>query len=91
MAHHSDRPDPILNELLKEEARKNKLGATGNYPQGMLTNTDEGELKMGIAHTSEKVIINFGTPVEWIGFDPEQAREIARLLIEHANAIMNHK
>lgn len=61
------------------------LGATGQHPQGKLNDGDEGELRFGVASVGEKVILNFGKPVAWVGFDPAQAREIARLLSQHAD------
>lgn len=104
MAHHgSDDLSPetrrllneqflnSLDELMKRESARMKLGATGLFPQGKLDESDEGELKLGVAHTPEKVILNFGKPIAWIGFDPSQAREIGRLLVHHANEIERKK
>lgn len=91
MGHHGNEVPPELNELLMEELRRaheeHKFGATGQYPMGKLNQSDEGEIRFGVAHTQDKVILNFGTPVAWIGFDADQADEIARLLTEHAAAI----
>jgi hypothetical protein len=95
MAHHGSNPDspPISQELLdklcQKEAKLNDLGATGRYPLGKMVNDDEGELRLGVAHTPEKVVLNFGKPVAWIGFDADQADEIAKLLHEHAAAVRN--
>lgn len=61
-----------------------KLGPTGNFPQGKLKSDDEGEIKIGVTNDKGKVIIDFGKPVAWIGFDPAQAKEIGRLLNLHA-------
>lgn len=101
MAHHSE--DEISSELAKfilqdrlretlaSEAKKQNLGATGNFPLGKLSEDDEGELRLAIGHTPEKVLLNFGKPVAWIGFAPDEAEEIANLLKEHAAAIRNGK
>lgn len=81
MSHHSASP---LSRAMHEQ-----FGPTGEYPRGKLTASDEGEIMVGIAHDQESktVIIDFGTPVRWIGFTGEQANEIAATLIKHANAL----
>lgn len=62
------------------------LGATGKYPNGKLDEHDEGEIKIAIAAdpANRCVRIDFGKPVAFIGFTPEQAREIADMLTEKA-------
>jgi hypothetical protein len=65
----------------KLEAR---LGATGQFPEGKLADNDEGEIRVAIGQQNGKVVIDFGKPVAWIGFTPEQAEEIAVTLREHA-------
>lgn len=97
MAHHSEdelTPEIArfilrdrLEETMRNEAKKMQLGSTGQYPLGKLAPTDEGELRLAVAHTPDKVVINFGKPVAWIGFTADQADEIAALLKEHATAI----
>lgn len=67
-----------------DESQLSGLGPTGNFPQGKLNSNDEGELALGITHDKGKVIIDFGKPVAWIGFDPKQAKEIARMFELHA-------
>jgi hypothetical protein len=84
-AHH----DGIQDERMKEFAEKffkgkDKLGATGEFPQGKLTPYDQGEIKMAIGVEQNKVVIHFGKEVAWIGFDRKQAIELAGLLIDHA-------
>lgn len=61
------------------------LGATMKYPRGKLHESDEGELQMGVTVKLGTVILAFGTPTAWIGMPPQQARELARLLIERAD------
>jgi len=64
-----------------------KLGATGQFPRGMLGPSDEGALQMGVAHDSKgNVILNFGKEVSWIGMPAEQAIEFAKLIMRHAGA-----
>jgi len=65
---------------------KPKLGATGDFPLGKMNNDDEGGLKLGVTHTKDPamVILNFGTPVAWLGLTPKQARSLGLLLIKRA-------
>ncbi len=67
-----------LNDGLGLDPRKSlKLGATGNYPQGVLEAHDEGELRLAVAYDK---------PVAWLGLPPEQAVAIAHSLLKHAGA-----
>ena len=63
-----------------------KPGKTGDFPEGKLNEDDEGGLVMSIGYDSKKnvVVINFGTPVMWVGMAPEQAIEFANLIIANA-------
>lgn len=67
--------------------RRPKLGAIGQHPEGKMTAHDEGGLRFGIANDGAHVIINFGTPVAWLGLGPSDARDLAKLLITHAEAV----
>ena len=88
--HHSEQPmqsSPV--DRVAIEAEILRLGATGQFPQGKIDKTDEGEIAIAIAigHRQNKVIINFGKPVAWIGFDKKQALQIAESLRTHAEQI----
>ncbi len=80
MHHSSEQMARFMREM---------LGPTREFPRGKLNQSDEGEIKIGIAHDPESktVIIDFGASVTWVGFTGEQAVEIADLLINHANAL----
>jgi len=82
MAHHSEQ----LTAELKEAADRLKLGATGDYPQGKLNETDEGEIQLAVTADTDagKVLMNFGTSVVWIGFDYEQALALADSIRDNA-------
>lgn len=71
--HHSEQPDPDMAKLLG-------LGPTKKFPEGKLNDKDEGEIKIAIGISNGKVVINFGSPVAWIGFSAQQARQIAESL-----------
>ena len=85
MAHHSSNMDPRFFEKLF--TAKPELGPTGQFPEGKLTDSDEGEIRIGITHMNGKVVIDFGKPTAWIGFTAEQADGIAELLKKHADKI----
>ena len=92
MAHHGQNPfegaEPEVFKKMKENLKRldvaNALGDTGRYPQGALTKDDEGELKFAVVRHGNKIVLSFGKPVEWIGFDSDQAIELAQLLIKRA-------
>ena len=89
MSHHSN--GPFADEMWSEgqsraefERAFGKLGATGQFPRGKLTENDEGEIRIAIGQKDGKVLIDFGKPVAWIGFSAEEAEQIATTLREHA-------
>jgi hypothetical protein len=64
--------------------KKPPLGATGEFPRGKLNADDEGAIRLGVTHSQGNVVIEFGTPVKWIGLPPEQAMDLARAIMQHA-------
>lgn len=87
MGHHSTREDAAIRELFRQSGNAQtaeKLGATGEFPQGKLTEQDEGEIRMAVGAANGKVVIDFGQPTAWVGMDPLQARELAASLMEKA-------
>jgi len=64
-----------------------ELGATGKFPQGKLTDDDLGELNLAVTIFDEKVVVHFGKSVEWIGFDPDQAIQLATEILKMAGNI----
>lgn len=85
MSHHG-------NDRISEELRRQLLdtasfrGALGTFPQGKLTAKDEGALQFGVTERDGKVVLDFGTPVAWVGLDPQQAADLASLMLKHARA-----
>lgn len=61
-----------------------QLGPTGEFPEGKIHEDDEGGLNMAVGHKGELVFINFGKPVQWIGMNPSEALQLAKLITEHA-------
>lgn len=98
MSHHegsdgniSDAMKSLLGEHMKRQdvadhiaEVRDHLGATGEHPQGLLTEDDEGGIRIGFTAAGGKVVMAFGKEVEWIGFDAEQARAIAQTILDRA-------
>ena len=74
MHHGSDEPK---DDVIRKAAEALRLGATGRFPEGQLDPSDEGEIRIGIAHLDGKVVLNFGKPVAWFALTPRQARQLA--------------
>lgn len=75
---------------LRNEFRKG-LGATGRHPQGKLVTDDEGEILIAVGNTDGKVVVEFGKPIAWIGFSPEQALDLAQSIRAHAMNIKDRQ
>lgn len=64
-----------------------KLGATGEFPDGSFGPHDKGALTMGVAtDKAGNVHVNFGCKISWFAMPPEQAIDLARLILRHAGA-----
>ena len=99
MAHHGSEPSDAEEPKRFEDIQKcNKLmrdllsttgfkGALGEFPEGKLTKTDEGAIQFAIGEKDGKVVIDFGTPVHWVGMTPQQAAEFASLLLKRAREV----
>ena len=86
MSNHSSTPGDFEHHM-REILDKPLIGATGQHTQGKLTPHDEGGIQFAVGSKDRKVVINFGTPVAWLGMPPEQAVELAQLLISHARQV----
>jgi hypothetical protein len=60
-------------------------GPTNRFPRGKVNEHDEGELKLAVYHKDGTVFMDFGKPTAWLGLDKKAAREMAALLMEHAD------
>jgi len=65
---------------------KRPIGATGAFPEGRISEDDEGELRLGVTREGEVIKLAFGKPVAWLGFPPETAIELGKMLIKRAGA-----
>ena len=90
MAHHSS--DPAMRDFDRQRmelaAQQMRLGATGRHPLPSVSPDDEGEIQMALSHDAgkRKVYLNFGKPVAWIGFSPEQAADLAEAILAQTRA-----
>lgn len=73
--------------LLKQHLNDN-LGPTGKYPEGKISERDEGEIAFAVGVEQGKIALNFGKPIAFIAFTPEQAMEIARLIRNKAKRLL---
>jgi hypothetical protein len=80
MSHHSS--DPGMEEAMHEAMRL----ALGEFPDGKLSPDDEGAIAMAVGHVAGRVKLTFAKPVAWLGLRPQEAVELAQLLIDHAKA-----
>jgi hypothetical protein len=70
---------------------KPKLGPTRDYPDGKLNESDEGELMFAVGDKDGKLVIEFGTPVKWVGMPPHVALELAQLLVNRAELLLERE
>ena len=94
MSHHmrdiSEAQAKVLHDLF---GSPEGLGATGEFPDGRVTDDDEGEIRFAVAADSERglVHIDFGKPVHWMAMTPEQATEVGMLIRAKALEIKLHQ
>lgn len=79
--HHIDTPVELCKFC--------PLGATGNYPEGAVDPSDDGELRLAIAADRDAGIVRivFGTPTGWIGLPPDMAIPFANSIIAKAREL----
>jgi hypothetical protein len=66
-----------------------KTGATGSFPKGKIHESDEGEIRFRMVadKVNGVVIVDFGSPVKWLGLPKAEAITIGEALIKHANEL----
>lgn len=99
MAHHGPNPfgsgddeqpdfqkrQQLLRDLMASAA--DFRGALGDFPEGKLTKEDEGAIQFAIGERDGKVVIDFGTPVHWLGLTPQQAADFASTVLKRARLV----
>lgn len=84
MSHHGPGPfndpdNPKLAEQFRKIMTEAKVGPTGDFPEGRLVPDDEGGIRFVVVQHGQKIVMSFGKAVEWIGFNADQAIELATL------------
>jgi len=92
MSHHGNEPfedmPPGFRKILRDMKDTTSFrGAVGAFPEGKLTRSDEGAIQFAVGEKDGKVVLDFGTPVSWIGMSPQQAADIAGALLAHAREV----
>lgn len=87
MSNHSPEEDGAMNRFMERAAEAEELGATNQFPEGKITPQDEGELRLAMTTVDDKIILNFGRPISWIGFTGEQAFNLAKMLRKGAKKV----
>jgi hypothetical protein len=85
MSHHSreEFPEELKRQLLDTTSFR---GAVGTFPAGQLGPADEGAIQFGVTNSDGKVVLDFGSPVAWIGMGPQEAADLASAMLKHARA-----
>ena len=105
MSHHGDNPFPdseMSKKLFEKFTDRNKLmrdllvttgfkGALGEFPKGKLNKDDEGAIQFAIGAEGDKVILDFGTSVHWVGMTPQEAADLGSLLLKRAREVARKK
>ena len=73
-----ERATAMAEPISRESSALSSAGPTGEFPDGKLTENDEGGLVMGLAVYKGKIVVNFGKPVASIGLDVENAKQLAK-------------
>ena len=87
MSHHGSDTfgDPKRSETFKKLLDTTAYrGAIGDFPEGQLSKSDEGSIQFAIGVKDGKVVLDFGTPVAWVGMNPQQAADLASTLVKRA-------
>lgn len=85
MAQHGDTALGGLPEALKRIFEQPLLGATGTWSEGQFGPGDAGDIQFAIGSKAGRVMLDFGAPVFWVSMNPEQAAQIAQLIVMAAN------
>lgn len=99
MSHHGSEPFDGMPEDPERKRARDKMmrdlmgsaadfrGALGDFPEGNLTKTDEGAIQFSVGEKDGKVVLDFGTPVVWVGMNPQQAADLASLILKRAREV----
>lgn len=72
---------------MAESRRSALLGATGTFPQGKLNEHDEGGIRLAVGVKDGVVMIDFGTPVTWLGLPKAEAIALGQSILQRAQEL----
>jgi hypothetical protein len=84
MGHHGQDGFGELPEELREKIAELQQAFAGDYPLGKMNRDDQGALAVATTADKGRVILAFPKPTDWVGFGPEQARDLAEMMLERA-------
>lgn len=84
---HGSKPPSDIPESVRKALREPLIGSTGTFPEGQLMPTDEGAIQFRVGEKDGKLILDFGTPVVWLGMTPQQAISLGELMFAKARQI----
>jgi len=90
MSHHWSEPRSFSNEELNKMRNQEKaplFGPTGKFPDGKLTENDEGGIQFGVTVHEGRILLDFGKPIQSIGFTAEEAKILGQILLDRARQI----
>lgn len=89
MSHHGSEPDGEMSAKLQKllSSVADYRGSIGAYPHGQLSATDEGSIQFAVGEKDGKVVIDFGTPVAWLGMTAQQAADLASTILSKAREV----
>lgn len=61
-------------------------GPTGEYPEGELSEDDEGELQLRVHHAQGNVVIEFGKSITWLALPHDEVPQFLQIIADHAEA-----
>ncbi len=78
-----------IESMIKRYEQQGSGNAPREYPSGRVSPDDDGALAFAIGSDPETGIvrIDFNKHVSWLGMEPQQAVELAQMLIKHARAV----
>lgn len=87
--HHGEEFRKEQSELMKMFEDQRKASRQRSYSQGRLSADDDGDVAFKISSDAEKSVvrIDFPKPMTWIAMNPQEAIELAQMLIKQARAV----
>ncbi len=101
--HHNTEPTEDMRHLLKNlqtqnqaletSPRKEKIGATGQFPNGKLHEKDAGEIRFNVVADKERGLIHldFGKPIANMSANREQVLDLIQALQQAAERLEEEK